>query len=272
MGRRTVNTILVLTLLVFGGVVFAQSPQNSVISPASRFAGEKLVFEGKVSRLKVSISVAELTFSTASTDKGDLIIQTEAVSKGTLLRLFRFSFLQQYESIVDPDFRIKRTIKHDVQRSRIRDSDAVFDYDALMVTYVETDPKTPNRAPRRIASDIPAHLNDMVSAIYFLRAQEIKVGKRFDIPVSDSGLVYKVPVVIAARERQKTELGQRWCYRIEPEIFGTGRLIEQKGNMTIWLADDAFRTPVRALINSEVGRIEVKIKSATHPLPQLPAK
>lgn len=256
---------LALFLLMCGSAAFAQPTQVSKPSPAARFAGEKLVYEGKVSRLKISISVAELTFTSKTNDQGELIIQTEAVSKGTLLRLLRFSFLQQYESFVDPEFRITRTLKHDVQKQRVRDSEAVFDYNDLKVTYVETDPKTPTRPPRRIASEIPAEMNDMVSAIYFLRAQEIKVGMRFDVPVSDSGLVYRVPVYVAARERQKTALGEKWCFRIEPEIFGNGRLIEQKGKMTLWLADDNYLTPVRSVINSEIGKIEVKIRSATPP-------
>ncbi|QQS31754.1 MAG: DUF3108 domain-containing protein [Acidobacteriota bacterium] len=264
--RQSISkTYVLLVLLLFGGIASAQPKQTAPMSPAARFAGEKLVYEGKVSRLKISISVAELTFTSKTNDRGELIIQTEAVSKGTLLRLFRFSFLQQYESFVDPNFRITRTLKHDVQKQRVRDSEAVFDYNDQKVTYVETDPKTPTRPPRRIASEIPAQMNDMVSAIYFLRAQEIKVGMRFDVPVSDSGLVYNVPVVVAARERQKTAIGEKWCFRIEPEIFGKGRLIEQKGKMTLWLADDAFLTPVRSVINSELGKIEVKVRSATPP-------
>lgn len=250
-------------LLTSAAVAQPKNPDS--LTPAERFAGEKLVYEGKVSRLKLSVSVAELTFTSKKNDRDELVIQTEAVSKGTLLKLFRFSFLQQYESVVDANFRILRTMKRDVQKERVRDSEAVFDYASGKVTYVETDPKAPTRPPRRIASEIPRQMQDMVSAIYFLRTQDLKVGARFDIPVSDSGLVYSVPVFVAARERQKTDIGERWCFRIEPEIFGTGRLIEQKGKMTIWVADDIHRTPVRSVINSEIGRVEVRIRSFTPP-------
>lgn len=265
MRLRAHKTIFLMLLLLSGGVASAQPQQPAAMTPAQRFAGEKLVYEGKVSRLRISISVAELTFTSRSNERNELVIQTEAVSKGTLLKLFRFSFLQQYESFVDSEFRIRRTLKNDVQKERVRESEAVFDYEALKVTFIETDPKTPTRPPRRIASEIPQQMHDMVSAIYFLRSQDLKVGMRFDVPVSDSGLVYSVPVVVAARERIKTDIGQKWCFRIEPEIFGQGRLIEQKGKMTLWLADDAYLTPVRSVINSELGKIEVKIKSATPP-------
>jgi hypothetical protein len=79
--------------------------------------------------------------------------------------------------------------------------------------------------------------------------------------VSDSGLVYNVPIVVTAREQQKTVLGNVWCFRIEPQIFGANHLIEQKGKMVIWMTDDARRIPVRAQIDTEFGKIEVKLKS-----------
>jgi hypothetical protein len=41
------------------------------------------------------------------------------------------------------------------------------------------------------------------------------------------------------------------------------RLVEKEGDMTIWITDDARRLPVRAQINSDLGRIEVKLKTAS---------
>ena len=86
---------------------------------------------------------------------------------------------------------------------------------------------------------------------------------KFELSVSDSGLVYKVPVTVTAREMQKTILGNVWCYRLDPDIFGPGRLIEQKGSMIIWMTDDARHIPVRSEIKAEVGKIDIKLKSAT---------
>ena len=192
-----------------------------------------------------------------------LSIKAEAVSRGTLLKLFHYSFLQQYESTLDPSFRILKTTKHDVQKERVRDSEAIFDYGQKRVTYVETDPKDSSRPPRRIASEIGEHVTDMISSIYYLRRMPLAIGKRFDMSISDSGVVYSIPVAVTGRELQKSVLGNAWCFRVEPEIFGTGRLIEQKGRMIIWLVDDARRIPVRAHIDAEVGKIDIKLKSAS---------
>jgi len=239
------------------------------MAPASGkvFAGEHLTFEGRVSKLKVSISIAELTLSASrKSDSNELTISTEAVSKGTMLKLFRYSFFQQYESTVDlTGFRILKTTKHDVQKQRVRDSEANFDYKEKRVSYTETDPKDSNRPPRRIASEIGEMMSDMVSAIYYVRLQKLAVGSKFNLEVSDSGLVFKVPVVVTAREQQNTVMGKVWCFRVEPEIFGKNRLIEQKGEMDIWMTDDARRTPVRARVDTQYGKVEIKLKSVTPP-------
>ncbi len=231
------------------------------------FAGETLAYEGKLNRLRLNLTVAGLTFAaSAGSEAGQLLVKTEADSKGTLLKLFRYSFLQQYESIIDLDgFKILKTTKHDVQKERVRDSEAVFSYAAKRVNYTESDPKDRNRAPRRIASEIPAQVYDLVSAVYAVRLEPLSVGKRFEFSISDSGLVYKVPVVVTGREELKTVIGKVTCFVVEPEIFGPGRLIEQKGKMRIWMANDARHTPVKAHLDTGYGKIEIKLRSVINP-------
>jgi hypothetical protein len=240
--------------------------QSAPPTPTARmFDGETLTYEGKVDKILRGITVADLTFATVA-DNDRLVIRSQAVSKGTLLKLFRYSFLQQYESTVDIDkFLILKTTKHDVQKQRVRDSEAVFDYKERRVRFVETDPKDRTRPPRMIASEVSEPMYDMISAIYAVRMRPLAVGQRVEFSVSDSGLVYKVPFVVTAREQQKTVLGKVWCFRVEPEIFGKGRLIEQKGRMVIWFVDDARRTPVRAEIKTEFGKFNIKLKSSNIP-------
>jgi Protein of unknown function (DUF3108) len=86
------------------------------------------------------------------------------------------------------------------------------------------------------------------------------VGKTLVLNISDAGLVYQVPVRVTARENQKTILGKVPCFRVEPEVFGTGRMIEGEGNMTIWITDDNRRLPVRSVLNTSLGKVEVKLR------------
>lgn len=255
------NSALIATIVFAAAVAgFAQQATPS----ARMFDGETLKYEGKGSKLKVSLTIADLTFAASiAPSSSDLIIKSEAVSKGTLLKFFRYSFLQQYGSTVDVDtFRILKTTKHDVQKERVRDSEAIFDYASKLVSYTETDPKDPMRPPRKIASAITEPVHDIISAIYAVRMQALAVGKKFEFSVSDSGLVYKVPVAVTAREKQSTPFGKVWCFRVEPELFGTDHLIEREGKMIIWMTDDARHTPVRAQISTDFGKFEVKLKSS----------
>jgi Protein of unknown function (DUF3108) len=253
--------ILIVAVSVALGVIAQSAPP---VDSARMFAGETLKYEGKMDKILHGISVADLSFNAIiPPNSNELLIRSEAVSKGTLLKLFRYSFLQQYDSTVDTKtFHILKTVKHDVQKERIRDSEAVFNYTDKRVTFVETDPKDPMRPPRRIASEIDSHMLDMISAIYALRALPLAVGQRHEFSVSDSGLVYKIPFLVTAREMQKTVLGKMWCLRIEPEIFGENRLIEQKGEMVIWVTDNDRHTPVRSQIKTQYGKFDIKLKSA----------
>ena len=227
--------------------------------------GETLTYEGKVSKIIQGIAVADLTFTVDRADGADYLIKAEAKSKGTLLKLFRFSFLQRLETTVDDrGFRVTRTVKHDEQKDRVRNSEAIFDYGDKRVTYTEVDPKDPMRPPRKIASEIEGTTHDLVSGVYTMRMLPLAVGKTFNLKISDSGLVYDVPVKVTGREMQKTEIGRVMCFRVEPQVFGPGRLIENEGSMVIWITDDARRLPVRSRVDAPVGKIEIRIQSVTN--------
>lgn len=255
---------VLLAAVCFG--VSAQTTVKTTSKQKSLTIGEVLVYEGKFSKIIQGIAVADLTFTlTNSPNSDNYLVKSEAKSKGSLLKLFRYSFYQQIESTIDNEkFRILKTVKRDEQKERVRDSEAVFDYGEKQVTFIETDPKEPMRPPRKIASDISDEMHDMVSGIYAMRLLPLEVGKTFELTISDSGLVYRVPLRVTKRELQKTVVGKVMCFRVEPEVFGTNRLIEQKGSMIIWITDDARRLPVRSQIKSEYGKIEVKLKQVNY--------
>lgn len=250
-----------LFLIVFS-VFCAAVPASAQI--AAYTEGETLSYEAKISKVIFrGISVADLNFKVErAADSRNYLIKAEARSKGTLIKLFDFKFYQRIQSTVDPEnYFIKRTVKRDEQGDdRIRDSEALFDYKEKKVIYIETDPNDLAKAPRQIASPLEDDTQDLITGIYTLRRLPLAVGKTFELKVSDSGLVYKIPVRVTGREHLKTILGRVWCFRIEPQVFGANRLIDNKGSMILWITDDAQRIPVRAQININIGKIEVKLR------------
>lgn len=258
---------LLLTLLgILTAHVSAQS--NGTASATKVFGvGEKLAYKGELSKVINGFDFGDISFSIEpnSAPQG-FTIRSEAKSRGTLLALLRFSFLQKYESVVASDsLRADRTIKYDQQKERVRESETVFDYESGRVTFTERNPKAPLNAPRVIASEIKGDTHDVITGIYALRTLPLEVGKSFEMTVSDSGLVYRIPVKVVAREYQKTIVGRVMCFRLEPEVFGRGRFIEDEGSMTIWITDTPARIPVRSRISTSIGRVDIKLKGYRAP-------
>jgi len=249
-------------LLIFALYCFSVSAQSQTWGEPFK-AGENLSYEANFSKLVLrGIEVATLNFIVEELPGGEnYLVKTNAKSKGTLAALLNFKFNQNIESTVDGEkFQILKTAKRDEQGSRVRDSEAAFDYQTGKVIFTETDPNDIARPPRRVASQIEAGTQDLVTAIYSLRRLPLAVGRSFEIKLSDSGLTYKIPVRVTAREQQKSILGKVWCFRVEPLVFGKNRLIENEGSMILWITDDARRLPVRSRLNLDIGRVEVKLK------------
>jgi hypothetical protein len=259
------RSILFLALLAaLSLTVFSQPSAATRDAKLPFVVGETLSYEAKVSKIIRGIAVADLTFTVAKAAGDDsLLVKAEAKSKGSLLKLFRYSFLQELDSTIGTDeFRVLKTVKHDVQKDRVRDSEADFNYRDRRVIYTESDPNQPMRPPRRIASELDGVTHDLVSAIYSLRVLPLTVGSTYVVKISDSGLVYDIPVRVTAREKQKTIFGNVMCLRIEPDVFGPRRLIENEGSMVLWITDDARRIPVRSVVDASIGKVDIKLKSA----------
>lgn len=233
--------------------------------------GEALIYEAKFSRLLLrGIDVADLTFIVADDNKDSpnkIQFKAEAVSKGGLLKIASFfapgniSFLQKFDSTVQTDnFRILQTVRYDEQNKRVRNSEANFDYPASKLTYREIDPNNLMSPPRMITSPLETSAQDLISSLYYLRRQPLIVGKEFMVLMSDSGVVYDIPVKVVARELQKSVLGKVWTLRLEAQIFGEKRPLAGEGRMTIWVTDDLRHVPVRSQIQANIGKIEIKLR------------
>jgi hypothetical protein len=242
----------------------SSTPSQQWVSRAPFQVGEVLTYEAKFNRTLVPpLTVGDLVFSVVESPKGPggfFLIRSEAQSRG-FAKWFGKDIEEKLESRLDGDkFRILRSVKYDKQDERVRSSESIFDYKEGKVIYTETDPNDPARRPYQLASSVPEITYDVVSGIYAMRMMPLAVGKTFNVTVSDSGLVYTVPVSVTARERQKSIYGKVWTFRIEPQIFGDKRPFTQKGKLTIWIMDDPRRIPVRAEITASIGRIDVKLK------------
>ena len=188
-------------------------------------------------------------------------------SKGFFAKLFNLRFREQIESIVDPaSFTVRKTKKVDEQGKRARVSESIFSDGK--VTWVERDPNDPSRPPREAVATFAGQVQDVLSAIYYLRTQPLEVGKGFEITVSDSGVVYQVPVRVIDKKRKKTVLGRVEAFLVEPEVFGSNRMLSGEGRFSIWITNDNRRVPVSARIKMKYGTVDITLRKVNRNPPQ----
>ncbi|MDQ6652595.1 MAG: DUF3108 domain-containing protein, partial [Acidobacteriota bacterium] len=219
---------------VGAGVVCAQkpdvSPTGASVGRATRTVrtqpferGEELIYVAEFSRTLIrKADVADFRFtagreeprkSNDSTSRpepaaaGYLLKFTGDIStKGLFSKLFNLHFRERIESIVEPlSFTVQRTRRVDEQGKRSRTSESV--YANGKVFWIERDPNNPSHTPRSATTAFTGQVQDVLSAIYFLRTQPLEVGKTFEVTVCDSGRVYQVPVRVFEKKRLKTVLG-----------------------------------------------------------------
>lgn len=236
--------------------------------------GEELVYEAEFSRaLLRSIDVADFRFTAQRVSAEEakqvgqpnsayaLKLDGEIKSKGFFSKLFNLNFLEQITSIVEPNaFAVQHTKRFDQQGKRVRSSETVYDRAAGKVVWTERDPRDASREPRVVSSPMPPQVQDILSAIYFLRTQQLAVGKNLLIKITDSGKVYEVPVRVVEKKRMKTVLGKVETLRADVDLFGTAGMVGSQGEFSVWLTSDERHIPVKARIKHEYGTFNITLR------------
>jgi len=278
---RIVKTTFLVFLIVISLGVQARSQRAESHAGTHRFElGEELLFEAEFSRsLLRSIDVADLKFRATRTPETPSVLSFSAdvSSKGFFARLFNLKFRERVESTVEPaSFTVQKTTILDEQGKRVRATESTFDRSKGQMTWTSRDPNNPSAEPRHAVTEFSGQLQDVLSAIYFIRTQPLAVGKSFDIFIGDGGKVYTIPVRVVEKRKVRTILGRIDVLRVNPELFGPDRLIEkEKGEFSIWITDDARHIPVASRVKTDYGTFEIKLKRiVTQPVEtsQKPAK
>ncbi|HEY1404410.1 MAG TPA: DUF3108 domain-containing protein, partial [Pyrinomonadaceae bacterium] len=200
----------------------------------------------------------------AAAPPANLIFKGDVVARGWFRKLFGIDFHYNTESVVEPtSLLILSNTTRDEQGKRLRTSESVFDRIQNLLTWTQRNPNDPQSQPRVVTAPLQNASHDLISAIYFLRTQPLEPGRNFELNISDSGAVYRIPVKVGARKRMKTVVGRVQTVRVDIDIFGAERLVDRKGEMTLWITDDARRLTVRARINTDIGTLDINLKKVS---------
>ncbi|HXF04899.1 MAG TPA: DUF3108 domain-containing protein [Blastocatellia bacterium] len=250
----------------------ARIPKTLPFSP-----GEKLVYQVRYSKFIISATVGKLTFTFDLSQEKPLTrhyhIRAEARSEGVLLALLGITVEDLFESFVDIEtFGVVRTRKNLAEGKTRLFQLAVFDRENQRVTFVVRDLTRPDEPPKVGEKPTRDWVQDIVSATYYVRSQPLVPNTSFVFPLSDEGETFDLEVKVFPPEEVETPLGRIKALRLEPQVFGEGRLIKREGEMVVWVTEDERHVPVAARLRTGFGTVTAQLIEGYKPPLQEPSK
>ena len=221
--------------------------------------GERLTYDVTWS-VFLAGSVSATLQSTTHGTRDDYTVVTAAHSQGFTSLLFNVD--NQFRSVFDPHTFCSASISKKINEGRRhKETEIVFDSQRKLAVLDERDLTKPHDPPKHAENEIPACVQDVVTAFYYLRGQDLQIGKPLHMPVNDGSKTYDVTLDVQAQEMISTPLGQRSALRVEPKVFSG--LFARKGRMLVWFSNDPQHLPLRIKFIIAVGPITATLKSVT---------
>jgi hypothetical protein len=211
--------------------------------------GEKLRYE--VQWRLIPAGEAELSLE-HDNDSGWWKAVAKAHSLGYVSNLYKVE--DEYRAVFrNPTFCSVGIRKEIHEGERHRDVEIEFNLRRRLALLRDRD-VTGNTPPRQEQFSIPECVHDILSALYFVRAQPLAVGRAVEFPLNDGARTHSIRLEVQALEEVQTELGRFQAFRVEPDVFA-GQLFKQKGRMFVWFSNDAQHLPVQLRAQIGIGTI-----------------
>jgi hypothetical protein len=109
--------------------------------------------------------------------------------------------------------------------------------------------------------DMPMDSQDILSAFYFVRQQNLEVGKSVMVNITADGRNMPTEVLVHRKETVDSIFGKVECLVIEPKLKGEA-LFKQTGNIYIWVTNDAHKIPVKLESKISFGSFSASLVEA----------
>jgi hypothetical protein len=110
--------------------------------------------------------------------------------------------------------------------------------------------------------EVEAGTRDILSALYYVRGQELEVGEEVRVKTFEGGKNYDARVKVLGRETVSLAGRDYDCLVVEPEIAEGP--FAKTGKMLIWLTDDALKIPVLMKSKVKIGSFVARLVGSTH--------
>lgn len=246
--------ILLFTLFVFT-ISFGQSVKNTI--PDKKFAfqtGEWLKFRMSYSNfLNAGYSTMEVK---RTSNNGQEAFHILGKGKSTGLVSLFFKVEDDYQTFMYKEsLKPYRFIRKINEGGYTKDQEIFFDHNTKLATVNNYKHKTVEKHP------ISSNIQDMLSALYFLRNQDIsnlKKGDNIELQMfmDDEIAVFKLQFL--EKEIIKTKFGKIKAIAFRP-LVQTGRVFKEQESVTVWVSDDANKVPLLIKANLTVGSLRADL-------------
>lgn len=162
-----------------------------------------------------------------------------------------FKVRDHYETFIDTHTNLPVKYIRNVQEGKYMDIEhATFDHKNKKIY-----------SSKGVIKSDGTSFQDVLSAIYYLRGQDLKNMKKGDkikIKFYLDKVIYESEVTIGGREVIKTSLGKFNAIILKPNVV-VDRVFPNKDALTIWATDDANLIPLRIKSDLVVGSLKADI-------------
>lgn len=209
--------------------------------------GEKLVFEISYGPIKAGTAVMEVKEIVELKGRDCYRVISTAKSNRFFSSFFRVE--DRAESFIDVKGIFSWRFEKHLREGKYR-ADRFAEYD--QVHHIVTTNKG--------QMEVPPYVQDVLSALYYVRTQELAVGQPLFVDNHSGRKLYPLKVKVHRREQVTVPAGTFDCFVTEP-ILKAGGVFKHKGRIWVWLTADEKRMPVLMKSKVIIGSIDAKLKS-----------
>jgi len=214
---------------------------------------EKLVFSLTWTGIKAGTATQEII------DEKDSIRVVSTARSADWISVF-FPVEDRVESILTkvtpPLFGLPRNYRIKTREgNRRKDKEIIFDHDRRKALYID------HLGKGKVEVAIKENTYDIYSSFCYVRTLPLEVGKSVYVSILDNNELWNVEVQVLKKEKLDTILGEVNTILIKPLIKSEG-IFERKGEIFIWLTDDARRIPVKMKTKVRIGSVTATLVDA----------
>jgi len=193
--------------------------------------------------------------------KGRHVMRLE--SAGIVSSLFKIEDVYTVDN--DEPFCATSSAMDSMEGKKHHETHVTFDRARNHASFVERD-LVNNTLLHEAGTDIPNCVSDVIGGIAKLRSLNVPPGQSAQIPLSDGRRFANVKVQAQQREEIKTAAGTYQAIRYDADLMN-GVVYTRKGQVLLWISDDARRLPVQIQLRTSfpVGTVTLQLEKEEHP-------